>query len=204
MNAVFAWLVAKAGSVSPKTWLLIIVILLSTLFGMWLQCKLHRCPVVKVGTEMTLGVVTHSPAVKDTIPKKDIKTTIKQVISYQWKHDTVKRDSVVYIHDTTAVIAETQRCYSFRYEAPDHAVFVPRLCSREFKIQPPIDMIGDVDYTPRPDTLRTIYRVDTVSFPAKRFYIGIGAGGGYGIDATGRKGWNVNGGIQVGVALKQF
>lgn len=204
MQVLFAWLVTKIKSVDPRTWAVVIVVLAIFFLGMYCQRKIHHCPIVKVGTETIVGTIVNHPTIKDTIPKQDIKTTIKQIISYQWKHDTLKKDSIVYVHDTPTLVMETQHCYSFRYEASDHAVFVPRLCSREFKISPPSDMTGDVDYTPHPDTPKTVYRVDTISSPAKRFYIGLGGSGGYGVDATGRKGWNANVGIQLGVALKQF
>jgi hypothetical protein len=204
MNMVYAWLLTKIKSVDPKTWAIVIVVLAIFFLGMYCQKKIHRCPVVKVGTETVVGTIVNHPTIKDTIPKQDIKTTIKQIISHQRKHDTPKRDSTTHTHDTPTLVMETQHCYSFRYEAPDHTIFVPRLCSREFKITPPSDMTGDVDYTPHPDTPKTVYRVDTISSPAKRFYIGLGGGGGYGIDATGRKGWNANVGIQLGVALKQY
>jgi len=204
MNVVFAWLITKIKSVDPRTWAVIIIALIIFLLGMYCQKKIHHCLVVKVGTETVVGTVVNHLTIKDTIPRQDIKTTIKQLISYQWKHDTLKRDSIVYVHDTPTIMAETQHCYSFRYVAPDQSIIIPNICSREFKVVPPADMTADIQYMPHPDTQRTIYRTDTVSHPAKKFYIGVGGGVGYGIDVYKRRGWCANGGIQVGYAIKQF
>lgn len=204
MNVVLTWLITKIKSVDPKTWAIIIIALAIYLLGMYCQKKIHHCPIVKVGTETIVGTITNHPTIKDTIPKQDIKTTIKQIISYQWRHDTIKRDSIVYVHDTVISVGEVQHCYNFKYIAPDNAVIVPSFCSRYFTAIPPVDMTADIQYTPAPDTMRRIIRIDTISFPAKRFYIGLGGSGGYGIDATGRKGWNVNAGINIGYAIKQF
>jgi hypothetical protein len=131
-------------------------------------------------------------------------------------HDTVRveklRREIVYkdsiVHDTIngKPVIDSFHCVSAS-EVKGNFFVEAQFCSKEFPRYKPQDLLSHFTYQLPPDTSR--YRVDTISRPQKKYYVGIGPYVGYGWEDLKTIKWN-NGKLQFGLsvnagrAFKQF
>jgi hypothetical protein len=124
------------------------------------------CPEIIVGKDTVLvQVIVH-----DTVVSYITRDSIKVVKEFQVFVDTIF-DTInnVQTFDTTK---DSTNCYSFDETEKDGAYIEAKVCSDSFPEEKPLDLKASILYLAPPDSIKTIFRVDTAlrTLPAKPVY----------------------------------
>jgi hypothetical protein len=186
-------------SIPPKYYAAFLIGAVIFWIGGMSRMSCHHCPTIQGHSEtVKWDTIWKHDTIKGPLPASSIsvKPNIKPIFVAAIKPDSSLKP--------IEVQQDTQYCYETQWAESDSAKIGVKICSYILPQKKPVDFTFDKWYVAPPAIVKTLTVKDTVAAPMKKFYVGVGGGVGYGIDATGRKGWNTNVGVQFGIALKQF
>lgn len=140
--------------------LLVLVLIIGGILGFLIGKKYDK-PIIseiKVGSETTyVNIVKY-----DTIVNYKYRDQIRVVN----KIDTIK--IIDTISNTIVSKEDSTICYSFNEKEKDGAYISVDVCSDSLPRQKPLDLMASIKYQAPPDTSKTIFRVDTITFTKEK------------------------------------
>lgn len=124
----------------------ILLVVVGLLIGVFIGFNLHS----KVPEAPAVTVTPPQPR-HDTIPGAAVLVyrTARDTI-----HDTLRRVDTAKVE----AVRDSATCWAWGKQYPDGAVIGATLCSDSLPAHKPLDLLCMIDYTPKPDSIRTIVK----------------------------------------------